>query len=207
MRMFERLGRWGGRLGKLATEDALMKGRGSSKRNHGAVGARCDALQMNVLAIGIAATLACAFGQSASAQSNDASDTAFKLVGQQLLAGGRIPERFVADSFGCQGGNLSPGLSWHRAPEGTKSFVVTMYDPDAPTGSGWWHWGGYDIPASVTSPPPAIWRGGALPSGAKEAATDIGKPGYMGPCPPVGHKPHRYVFTVHAVKVESLGVP
>jgi Raf kinase inhibitor-like YbhB/YbcL family protein len=119
---------------------------------------------------------------------------------------GTLPERSVYDGFGCSGGNVSPQLSWSGAPAGTKSFVVTVYDPDAPTGSGWWHWVVYDIPASATELPAGAGGGTGLPEGAKQARTDFGAPGYGGACPPPG-KPHRYVFTVHALKVEKLDVP
>lgn len=106
--------------------------------------------------------------------------------------------------FGCAGGNISPQLSWQGAPEGTKSFAITCYDPDAPTGSGFWHWVVVNIPADVTSL--AAGASGSLPAGALETRTDTGQPGYAGPCPPEGDHPHRYIFTVFAVKEESLPV-
>jgi Raf kinase inhibitor-like YbhB/YbcL family protein len=107
--------------------------------------------------------------------------------------------------FGCAGGNISPALSWSGAPEGTKSFTVTCYDPDAPTGCGFWHWVVVNIPPDVTSLPAGAGSGEGLPAGALQTRTDVGKPGYAGPCPPEGRE-HRYVFTVSAVGLDALPV-
>ena len=102
--------------------------------------------------------------------------------------------------FGCAGGNRSPHLAWRGAPAGTKSFAITCYDPDAPTGSGFWHWLVVNIPPTVTDlAAGAGSTGGQLPAGALATRTDFGKPGYGGPCPPDGDHPHRYLFTVFAV--------
>ena len=110
--------------------------------------------------------------------------------------------------FGCGGGNKSPQLSWSEVPEGTKSFAVTCYDPDAPTGSGFWHWLVVNIPATVTELPLDAGNLGAgkLPNGALQTRTDFGRPGYGGPCPPPNDHPHRYIFTVFAVSKEALPV-
>lgn len=115
----------------------------------------------------------------------------------------------VYNGFGCYGRNLSPAISWQNPPAGTKSFAVTAYDPDAPTGSGWWHWVVYNLPANVTSLPVNAGEatGANLPAGTVQGRTDFGTAGYGGACPPPGDKPHRYVFTVHALKVEKLELP
>src|SRR5690348_9408784 len=108
--------------------------------------------------------------------------------------------------FGCDGGNKSPHLRWSGAPDGTKSFAVHCYDPDAPTGSGFWHWVVVNIPANIAELPLGAGNpGGALPAGALQTRTDFGQPGYGGPCPPPG-EPHHYIFTVFAVGAEQLQV-
>ncbi len=110
--------------------------------------------------------------------------------------------------FGCAGGNISPQLSWSDVPEGTRSFAVTCYDPDAPTGSGFWHWVVVNIPADARELPLDAGRpdGSKLPPGAMHTRTDFSTPGYGGPCSPPGHGPHRYHFNVFAVGVEKLPV-
>ena len=105
--------------------------------------------------------------------------------------------------FGCDGENVSPELHWDNVPEGTKSLAITCYDPDAPTGSGFWHWVIVNIPPNVTS----IREGSAhLIDGALQTRTDFGKPGYGGACPPESDHPHRYIFTIYSVSVDSLPV-
>lgn len=130
----------------------------------------------------------------------------FRLTSPDIRNGAAISEQHVFNSFGCQGGNLSPALAWSGAPAGTKSFAVTVYDPDAPTGSGWWHWVVFNIPASATQVPRNAGDAQAkgLPAGSIQGRTDFGKPGYGGPCPPAGDKPHRYQFTVYALKTDKL---
>lgn len=118
-----------------------------------------------------------------------------------------LPKAFVHSAMGAGGDNVSPDLAWSGAPAGTKSFALTMYDPDAPTGSGWWHWVVYDIPASASGLTLGAGSGGsALPAGAKQGRTDFGTPGYGGAAPPPGHGPHRYLFTLYALNTEKLDV-
>lgn len=113
----------------------------------------------------------------------------------------------VYNGLGCSGRNISPPLAWSGAPRTIQSYAVTVFDPDAP-GSGWWHWVVYDIPVSVTELPQGAGDpGGKMPAGAIQARTDFGTAGYGGPCPPAGNKPHRYLFTVYALKVAKLDVP
>jgi len=154
---------------------------------------------MRKLALG---AVVLAFGlmgaQAASAQ--------MKVASAEISNGATIANEQVFNSFTCTGDNVSPSLSWTGAPSGTKSFVVTVYDPDAPTGSGWWHWVVINIPASTTSLPKNAGdvKANLLPSGALQTRTDFGSPGYGGPCPPKGAKPHHYHFTVYAVDEDKL---
>lgn len=132
----------------------------------------------------------------------------FSLSSDDLKANRLIPDKHALKGFGCEGGNVSPALAWKNAPKGTKSFAVTAYDPDAPTGSGWWHWVVFNLPADTTSLPQGAGdpAAGKLPTGAVQGRTDFGAPGWGGPCPPKGDKPHRFIFTVHALKTEKLDV-
>lgn len=118
-----------------------------------------------------------------------------------------MPKAQEYRGFGCNGDNLSPELVWKDAPADTKSFAVTVFDPDAPTGSGWWHWVVYDIPATATGLPAGAVVKAALPSGTKQGRNDYGTRNFGGACPPAGDRPHHYVFMVHALRVEKLNVP
>jgi Raf kinase inhibitor-like YbhB/YbcL family protein len=131
---------------------------------------------------------------------------AFSLTSTDIKPGATIADEQVANVFGCTGKNLSPELSWSGAPKGAKSFAVSIYDPDAPTGSGFWHWVVFNIPADTTSLPKGAGdpKGGGMPAGAIQSRTDFGTPGYGGPCPPKGDKPHHYHITVFAVDVDKL---
>lgn len=134
-----------------------------------------------------------------------ATAAGFSVTSTDVHNGATVPMAQVFNQFGCTGKNVSPQLSWSGEPAGTKSFAVTMYDPDAPTGSGWWHWSVFNIPASVHSlPENAGSANGSLPDGATEGRSDFGFSHYGGPCPPVGDRPHRYIITVYAVKVAKL---
>jgi Raf kinase inhibitor-like YbhB/YbcL family protein len=130
----------------------------------------------------------------------------FHVTSPVVKENGTIGNEQVFSGFGCTGGNVSPELQWQNAPKETKSFAVTVYDPDAPTGSGWWHWLIFNIPPSVMALPTNAGKpeSGLAPKGAIQSMTDFGQRGYGGPCPPVGNKPHRYIFTVYALKVDQL---
>ena len=124
----------------------------------------------------------------------------FTLTSSGFADGGLLPDAQVYAK-----GNRSPQLNWSGAPEGTKSFAITCFDPDAPTGSGFWHWTVANLPADVTELAEGASSAG-LPKGAIEGRTDFGQPGFGGAAPPAGHGPHHYVFTVFAVDVEALPV-
>lgn len=119
---------------------------------------------------------------------------------------GQLTQEQVFSGFGCSGRNISPSLQWMNAPKNTRSFAVTVYDPDAPTGSGWWHWVIFNIPSGIDR-----LQAGAgdpqknlAPRGSIQSVTDYGKPGFGGACPPEGDPPHRYIFTVYALDIEKL---
>ncbi|MEM1103309.1 MAG: YbhB/YbcL family Raf kinase inhibitor-like protein [Pseudomonadota bacterium] len=147
---------------------------------------------LGVLAIALAATPAMA--------------EEFRLSSASIAEGEKLSEDLVYQGFGCDGGDASPQLSWSGAPAGTKSFAITSFDPDAPTGSGWWHWNVVNIPANVTSLDAGASGTDKMPDGALEILNDYGAPGFGGACPPPGEM-HRYVFTVHALAVETLDLP
>lgn len=128
----------------------------------------------------------------------------FTLTSNDL--GGQLTQSQVYSGFGCSGKNISPSLKWINAPNNTKSFAVTAYDPDAPTGSGWWHWVIFNIPADVNELKADAGRieKNLAPAGSIQSVTDFGKPGFGGACPPQGDKAHRYVFTVYALSIAKL---
>jgi Raf kinase inhibitor-like YbhB/YbcL family protein len=133
----------------------------------------------------------------------------FTLSSPELKPNAMMPKSFEFNGFGCSGENKSPALKWSGAPKGTKSFAVTVYDPDAPTGSGWWHWVVINIPADVSELPSnaGALNSTTLPSGAVQGRTDYGSAAWGGTCPPPGDKPHHYIFTVYALKTDKLDVP
>jgi Raf kinase inhibitor-like YbhB/YbcL family protein len=130
----------------------------------------------------------------------------FQLSSPTVKDQGKIGNEHVFAGFGCSGGNVSPALQWQGAPKEAKSFAVTVYDPDAPTGSGWWHWVIFNLSPSVQQLPTNAGKadGKTAPAGSIQSMTDFGQSGYGGPCPPAGDKPHRYIFTVYALKVDQL---
>lgn len=130
----------------------------------------------------------------------------FTLSSPDLAEGQALSSAQVFQGFGCEGGNQSPTLSWSGAPEGTKSFALTVYDPDAPTGSGWWHWNVINIPLETTSIAAGASNTDAMPEGSRELTNDYGAVGFGGACPPPGEV-HRYQFTLHALGTDSLDLP
>jgi Raf kinase inhibitor-like YbhB/YbcL family protein len=153
-------------------------------------------------AVSVAAAFAIASAPTAAAQK-------FSLTSSDVHAGQKIAAAQVFSGMGCTGSNVSPALAWTGAPAKTKSFAVTVYDPDAPTGSGWWHWVVYNLPATVTKLPAGAGDASKhlLPAGASQGNTDFGSAGYGGPCPPAGDKPHHYHFTVYALDTDKLDIP
>jgi Raf kinase inhibitor-like YbhB/YbcL family protein len=138
---------------------------------------------------------------------NSVATPPFALDSMDIREGEMMSDSHVLNARGCNGLNLSPDLHWSYAPARTGSFAVTLFDPDAKSGHGWWHWLLFDIPQTVNHLP----TGAGDPERAfmpaiRHGMTDFGKPGYGGPCPPEGDPPHRYLFTVHALDVEKLGV-
>jgi Raf kinase inhibitor-like YbhB/YbcL family protein len=156
----------------------------------------------------VAVTAAFLAGGGAQAQS-----AAFTLSSPDLSSGS-FDNKHVLNGFGCAGQNISPALEWRNVPPGAKSLALQVYDPDAPTGSGFWHWAVYNIPPTTTSLAQGDGNNAAkLPAGAFGGNTDFMDTGatgvngnYGGPCPPQGDKPHRYIFTLYALAVDKLEV-
>jgi Raf kinase inhibitor-like YbhB/YbcL family protein len=136
-------------------------------------------------------------------QTTSSLAAAFDLKSKDITPGSKIKNDFIFNGMDCKGDNKSPELHWSGAPKGTKSFAVTLYDPDAPTGSGFWHWVIINIPATQTSLPQS-WKTSG--TDGTEITSDFGMTTYGGPCPPPG-KPHRYIFTVHALKTDKIDLP
>ncbi|VAY86241.1 Phospholipid-binding protein [hydrothermal vent metagenome] len=119
---------------------------------------------------------------------------------------GQISINQVFDGFGCRGKNISPQLEWSNAPKETKSFAITIYDPDAPTGSGWWHWVVFDISKTTNQILSNASALNKLPKGTIQSKTDFGKSKFGGACPPKGSKAHTYITTIYALDIEKLGL-
>jgi len=132
------------------------------------------------------------------------SGDSFSLVSDTLK--GQMGKKEEYNGLGCNGENRSPELHWSGAPKGTRSFALTLFDPDAPTGSGWWHWIIVNIPPNVTEIPEDASGKHQLPKGAIETITNFGKSGFGGPCPPRGDMAHSYVFTLYALDTDKLDV-
>ncbi len=128
----------------------------------------------------------------------------FTLTSESVTNGRPLSKAQVSGIMGAGGEDVSPQLSWSGFPEETRSFAVTVYDPDAPTASGFWHWAVANLPATVTDLPAGVGDGSVLPGNAITLVNDAGMRRYIGAAPPAGHGPHRYYIAVHAVKVEKL---
>jgi len=154
---------------------------------------------MRKIALGIAALAFAGLGAQAAY-------AGMKVTSDEVKNGAVSPKSMEANVFGCDGGNVSPSLKWTGAPAGTKSFAINLYDPDAPTGSGFWHWVVFNIPPSTTSLPKNAGdvKAKLMPEGAIQSRTDYGFDGYGGMCPPKGDKPHHYTLTVYAVDEDKL---
>ena len=133
----------------------------------------------------------------------------FEIFSQDIKYGKKISENHVFNSFGCTGQNIFPQISWKNVPEKTKSFALTVYDPDAPTGSGWWHYNLVNIPVKYNELPTNFGKDDkfAINDGMMQVRNDFGSYKFGGPCPPKGDKPHRYFFTIYALKTDKLDIP
>jgi Raf kinase inhibitor-like YbhB/YbcL family protein len=134
----------------------------------------------------------------------------FSLSSADVANGAPLKLAQVYKGYGCQGGNIAPALAWTDEPAGTRSFAITLFDPDAPNGGrGWWHWLLLNIPSSTHTLAKGSGQAGsaALPAGARQLNNDFGSMGYGGACPPIGNAPHRYLFTVWALKTASIDLP
>jgi Raf kinase inhibitor-like YbhB/YbcL family protein len=130
----------------------------------------------------------------------------FKAWSPAFTAGNFVPKNYVFNSMGCDGKNISPPVEWSEAPPDTKSFALTVFDPDAPNIGGWWHWTVVNIPSNVAKLEEGASGQNKLPKEAKEIETDYGEKHYGGPCPPAGDSPHHYIFTVYALKHNEVHV-
>lgn len=163
---------------------------------------------ISVLA-GLSSTLAFSPLTLAHDHNTNHQQAGFHLYSPDVASDGEIDSSFEYDGFGCSGANQSPELHWDNVPAGTRSFAISVHDPDAPTGSGWWHWRVINLPADTTSLDgnAGAVGGDNLPANAMQIRNDYGDKGWGGLCPPEGAGPHSYHFTVHALDVESIDLP
>ncbi|MGH6990316.1 MAG: YbhB/YbcL family Raf kinase inhibitor-like protein [Stellaceae bacterium] len=159
-----------------------------------------------LIMMGICLALGLALATGSQARGRHHRLPRLRVTSPDIVRGIFVSQKQVANTFGCHGGNISPEIKWSHGPDGTKSYAVTIFDPDAPTGSGFWHWVIFNIPPNVTElmPNAGDLKAGLAPKGAMMARTDFGVAGYNGPCPPPGDRPHRYRITVFAVNVPHL---
>jgi Raf kinase inhibitor-like YbhB/YbcL family protein len=168
---------------------------------------------MKCRTLALSAVLAVSAASISGCSKSDAQTPVFTLSSPDL-ASGTFDNKFILNGFGCTGGNISPALQWSNIPAGTQSLALQVYDPDAPSGSGFWHWAIYDIPPTTTGLAQGAGNSPAtLPAGAFGGNTDFldtgatgGNGNYGGPCPPQGDSPHHYIFTLFAVGVPQLEV-
>lgn len=159
--------------------------------------------KLTILTLLIGAGIATLFDPFSSNANEEISG--FQLTSETISAGKTLPLEQVYNGFGCVGNNISPALMWQEAPKGTKSFAITAYDPDAPTGSGWWHWLVFNIPGDLNAlPVNAAAKMHDVNPMIKQGRNDYGDYGYGGACPPKGTKAHQYIFTIHALSVPHL---
>ena len=160
-------------------------------------------MSRSTLVIALATVMCLGLAATAAAQSDA---PAFTVTSVDITDGQPLGMKQVGNYMGCTGENLSPQLEWSNAPEGTKSFAVTIHDADVPSHSGWWHWQIYDIPAKATGLPQGVGAGAEPPTGAQQGKNDAGWPVYGGACPPPGTGVHNYTVRVYALGVDKLPV-
>ncbi len=141
--------------------------------------------------------------------SMNSANAKFQIKSSDIEINAMITNKFVFRGFGCLGENISPQISWSNAPIGTKSYALTVFDPDAPSGSGWWHYVAVNIPLTYSQFPTGFASENKfnLKDGINQVRNDFGIYNFGGPCPPIGHKIHHYVFTIHALKTDKINIP
>jgi Raf kinase inhibitor-like YbhB/YbcL family protein len=162
-----------------------------------------------VFALGLFTQVAIAAPKQETPMDKMSHVPSFTLTSTDLKDGQMLGQAQMSGIFGAGGQDKSPELTWSGFPKEAKSFAITVYDPDAPTGSGFWHWAVFDIPATVSSIPSGAGalNSTVLPKEAVQLPNDAGLAQFLGAAPPVGHGVHRYFITVYAVDVATLGIP